>query len=354
MHFRSFSDRKPDDPLRAQVTVAILATGVDAQTAAATELEGIGRLMYCETADMLDRLTAEGSVTAIVTEPRDSNGLAASSFIAPLHERAPEIPIIIWLWPSPATFRDMPGALAVGASGCSVRGYDWLPAILGASLDPVWRPGAITPLLHIFGLLIPPDLEEFGIICALKASPRLTPALVAGWMRVKERTLRDRLQQAALAPPSVFIDYATAIHAAFLLDEVGFETEAVVQRMRFGRTRSLSALLRQFSGRPARGLREHGGFNAMLARAEKSLRRTDPSHDVDENRLIDRYLAGELSPEQRVEFDRWLATAPPGVAEVLEGVRLLQGDRPRSDDDLRMRQRVWAHLRRELSRRFGS
>ncbi len=354
MHFRPFSGRKPGNLSRVQGTVAILATGMDAQMAAASELEGIGRLVYCESAESLDRLTAEGDVTAVVTEPRDNGALMASSFIGPLHERAPEIPIVVWMWPSPAAFQEMPGALAVGASGCSVRGYDWLPAILGGALDPVWRPGAIAPLLHIFGLLVPPDLEEFGIICALKASPRLTPTVVAAWMRVKERTLRDRLQQASLAPPSVFIDYATAIHAAFLLDEVGLETEAVVERMRFGRTRSLSALLRQFSGRPARELREHGGFAAMLVRAEKSLRRGDSSNQDHENRLIDRYLAGELSPEQRVEFDRWLATAPPGVAEVLEGVRLLQGDRPQSDDDLRMRQRVWAHLRRELARRFGS
>ncbi|MGH7497570.1 MAG: hypothetical protein ACREL3_01830 [Gemmatimonadales bacterium] len=354
MHFRPFPDSVPGDRSQSRVTVAILATGADAQMAAAAELEGVGRLRYCETADALTRLVADGDVSAIVTEPRDAAGVPASSFVALLHDRIPEIPIIVWFWPTPAGFREVPSTLAVGAADCAVRGHDWLPAVLHAAWEPAWRPGAITPLLHILRLLIPPDLEEFGIICAVKASPRLTPARVAEWMRIKERTLRDRLQQASLAPPSVFLDYATAIHAAFLLDEAGLEPEVVVDRMRFGRTRSLSALLRQFSGRHARGVREHGGFNAMLARAEASLRRDDQTHDSEENRLIDRFLADELSPVQRVEFERWLAVAPPGVAEVLEGVRLLQGERPQTPEDVRARQRVWARLRRELGRGFGS
>ncbi|MEO7986237.1 MAG: hypothetical protein ABI766_06860 [Gemmatimonadales bacterium] len=337
-----------------RTTVAILATGIDAQTAAASELEGFEVLRYCETAAMLDHLTAGGDVAAIVTEPRDITGLPVSAFIAPLHERMPETPIIIWFRPSPAAFRAMPEALAVGASGCSVRGYDRLSVILSSSLDSACHAGAVPALLHIFRLLIPTELEEFGLICALKASPRLTPTLVADWMRVKERTLRDRLQQASLAPPSVFIDYATAIHAAFLLDEVGCEPEEVVKRMWFGRTRSLSALVRQFSGLPARGLRQHGGFNAMLARAESCLRRADSRREPEEAGFIDRYLSGELSPEERVAFDWWLATAPAGVAEVLEGMRMLLGDRPRSDEDVRLRRLVWMRLRRELGRRFAS
>lgn len=351
MPLRAHARRQSSDPY-SPATVAILAVGADAQTAAAGELEGIGPLRYCETAEALDRLIDHNHIQVIVTEPHDGLAFPASSFVGHVRERLPEIPIVVWLNPSPAAIRGMPAALGAGVTDFSVRGFDRLGDLVRAALESGWRLGAGMPLLYLMRLLVPRDLEEFVIVCAIKGSPRLTPSRVAEWIRVKERTLRDRLQHAALAPPSVFIDYATAVHAAYFLDSLGLEPVTVVERMRFGRTRSLNSLLRQYAGRSANALRQHGGLRPMLRDAERALRRPIP--ELGESSLTDRYLLGELTNQQRVDLERWLAGAPAGIAEVLAGLRLILADQPASEAERTYRRRVCDGLRRELGRSFGT
>jgi hypothetical protein len=352
MPLRPLTRRNSGDLPRSAATVAVLAAGADAQTAAAAELEGIGQLRYCETADALGRLIDRNGIHAIVTEPYDSLTLPASSFIGRFRDRLPDVPIVVWLTPSPATVREMPAALGAGATDFSVRGFDRLGDLVRAALTPGWRLGASMPLLYLMRLLVPADLEEFVIVCAIKGSPRLTSSRVAEWIRVKERTLRDRLQHASLAPPSVFIDYATAVHAAYLLDPLGLQPGTVVERMRFGRTRSLNSLLRQYAGRSAHAVRQHGGLRLMLREAERSLRRPIPGPE--DMSITDRYLMGELTTQQRTDLERWLAGAPAGAAEVLAGLRLILGDQPVSEEERVYRRRVCDGLRRELGRSFGS
>jgi hypothetical protein len=338
-------------PVTGGVTVALLATGAENQAAAVDELDRSQSVRYCETSDALLKLVAAGGVDVAVTELRDRHNESVSPAIATLHERAPGVPVVTYFAPSPATLQEVPAALTAGASECAIRGYDRLGGVVRRVLAPQWRPGAGLPLLEMLRPLLPTDLEEFGIACALKASPRLTPERLASWIRVRERTLRSRLQRADLAAPGTFIDYGAAVHAACMLDLHGFKVEAVVETMQFGSTRALNALLRQYTGKSAKELREHGGFSVLLLQAEQVLRRPGLLENLSigiDARLIDRYLAGELSGDQQMEFEQWLVSAPPAVAEMLEQMRRLLGPRP-SPAVLRRRKReIWARLWRKL------
>ena len=214
---RSLSRRTSGRLARSPARVAILAAGVDAQTAAAEELEGVGTFRYSESFEALSRLVDRNGVDVIVTEPRDIFAIPASSCSSSVCVSAHQISLSLFirLQLSPAAVQEMPAALGAGATDFSIRGFDRLGEVVRGALA-IDRPiGVSTPLLYLMRWLVPPDLEEFVIVCALKGSARLTPSLVSGWIRVKERTLRHRLQHALAHVSSVFIEFATAVHAAY-------------------------------------------------------------------------------------------------------------------------------------------
>ncbi|MDQ3427632.1 MAG: hypothetical protein M3477_07340, partial [Gemmatimonadota bacterium] len=242
----------------AKPRVGVLASGIEVRSALRAELEGTVSVRYCDSGDALVEVAAAGGIDAAVLELWGHAQASNLPLVSRLRERAPEVPIALWFAPTPLAFREAAAALAAGASECAVRGYDRLSRVIRTMLAPKWRPGAGIQLLARLEPLIPDDLKEFATACALKASPRLTAARAAEWVRVKERTLRDRCQRAALCAPSVFIDYGTAVHAASLLDLHGLEPDEVVEAMQFGSTRALNALLREYTDRSARELREHG------------------------------------------------------------------------------------------------
>ncbi|MGI9041531.1 MAG: hypothetical protein ACR2HK_10640 [Gemmatimonadales bacterium] len=332
----------------AKPRVGVLAPGIEVRSALRAELEGTVSVRYCDSGDALVEVAAAGGIDAAVLELWGHAQASNLPLISRLQERAPRLRIGLWFAPTPAAFRDAAAALTAGASDCAVRGYDRLSRVIRNMLASQSQPEASLLLLARLEPLVPDDLKEFATACALKASPRLTAATVAGWVRVKERTLRDRCQRAGLCAPSVFIDCAAAVRAACLLDLYGLEPDVVVEAMQFGSTRALSALLREYTGRSARELREHGGFVDLLSDAEAVFQRSLlwrlAPRELDGD-LIDRYLTDDLTSEERLRFEQRLVNAPVQLIEFLEQMRHQHGGRSDSPA-ARRRRKLWARLRR--------
>jgi AraC-like DNA-binding protein len=339
-------------PDSRNVTVALLAAGAEHQVAAAEELEGIRSVRYCETVERLIHLVERGGVDVVVTQLRDAHSVPIAPAIAPLHDRHPGLPIVAYLIPTPATLRDVPSALAAGVSECSVRGHDQLGRAVRVALALGWHQGAARPLLDTFRSLLSSDLDEFAIACAIKASPQLSPERVADWIRTSERTLRARLQRLALKPPSEFIEFGSAVHAAYLLDRLGLEAYQVAQILGFAGRRALNRLLRHYAGKGAREFRQHDDFETVLEATEQFLRRPASQNVLSTGvtmDIIDRYLTGDLTPEEQVELERKLVDHPE-VAEYLAEMRRVLAAAPNPEVVRKYKLEVWARLKREIGR----
>src|SRR4051812_45743839 len=81
-----------------------------------------------------------------------------------------------------------------------------------------------------------------------------------------------------------------------------------------------------------------GGFFVSVVSSPERLPGDDVNEPIDWT-LLDRYLAGEASPEAAARVERWLAESP----ERAEMVRALRGAGADSADDART-DRAWASL----------
>ena len=339
-------------PTSRRVEVVLLAAGAQHQVAARDDLDGHESVRYCETADRLIQLVEEATPDVVVSELRDAVGNAVAPAVAVLHDRRPNLPIIAHFIASPTTLHDVPTALAAGVSETAVRGHDHLGKAVRIAWRRRWHSGAQRLLLDSFRKLLPANLLEFAIACAIAAAPRLTGKKLSSWLRGSERTLRAQLQQAGLHPPSYFIEFGTVVHATYLLDRLGLEPHDVAENLGFADRRSLNRLLRRYVGKNARDFRRHDDFASVLRSAELFLRRPPAQNvlnlgvSVD---IIDRYLAGDLDAQEHLVLDQKLATNPEAGEYLAEMRRLLShADATQID---RYKGEVWAMLQKEMGQR---
>lgn len=327
------------------IVVAALDGDMELTPLLQAELGDEGTVRRCETPHALAGLVGAGGVDVTVVGVHDHGGGRIATTVRLVRAQARGARIVLQLVPAPPTIQQLPAAFEAGAAEVAVRGHDRLGDIVRAVAAPGWKPAAVLDLLRLYKSLVPDVLSEFAVACAVKASPRLTLPMLTHWLRITERTLRNRLQRASLCPPSVFLEYATAVHAGCLLARHGLTISAVVKRLGFADGRALTRLLRRYAGRSAREMRQHGRLDELLARHEAVLR--DRSSRLD-GRLVDRYLANELTAVERVRFEQWLVSAPPEVVEELAQLRLLLGERGDPNDLQRRKREVWARLRQAV------
>jgi hypothetical protein len=337
-------------PNLERVTIALLAAGMEEQVAAEDELEGTESARYCETSDQLLAIIAREHVQVVVTQLRDARGDPVAPTLHAIHYRRPRLPIVAFLHPTPASWHDVPDALASGASEWSVRGHDHLGRVVRTALGRGWHVGIVRQLLAVLRAHLSVDLDEFAVACALKASPLLTAERIAEWVRVSERTLRARLQRLSLRPPSDFLEYGSAVHAAYLLDRLGLEAYRVVQDLGFADRRGLNRILRTYTGRSAREFRRHDTVDSVLQAAGESLRRP-PLQNVLRTGVtmdtLDRYLAGDMTAEERLAFNQQLVDHPE-AADFLVEIRRLIASANDPQAVQRSRRRAWERLVHEL------
>ncbi len=252
--------------------IVVLAAGAE-QRAAKGELKVTDSVMYCDTVARLAPLLSGTKIDVLVTQLRDASGAAVAPAIESIHIRYPNLPIVAYVTPSPSTLNDLPASLAAGVSECTFRGFDKLGRTIAIATARGWHAGAAALLVDTFRPLLVEDLREFGVACATKGSPRLSADRVAEWLRVSERTLRARLQRLGLKPPSAFIEFSAAVHAAYLLDKLGEAVERVAGELGFANRRALNRLLRIYTGKGARDFRQHDSVVSVLAAHERFLYR---------------------------------------------------------------------------------
>jgi AraC-like DNA-binding protein len=253
-------------------TVAIMLAGSAAREQAREEIGALATVRFCETAESLLTLAAEGGVDAVVADLRDIAGSSVLPALGAIHRRTPHLPLILHCAATPAAQRDLPDFIAVARSLSLVfRNSEHLSIELRRQLNPARVVGAGETLARHLVPVVPVPFRAFVLVCAFKASPRLRVSTAAAWSGASRRTLERALRHAGLPGAGVMLGSCTALHAAWWLDVQGWSTKQVVDEMGFSHTSGVIRVLQRYFGCSVRSLREEGSFQDLLLRFETSL-----------------------------------------------------------------------------------
>jgi AraC-like DNA-binding protein len=236
------------------------------------EISRLAIIRFCETAESLLTLAAEGGVDAVVADLRDVAGTSVLPALGAIHRRTPHLPLILHCAPTPAARRDLPDFIAVARSlSLVLRSSEHLGLELRRVLNPPRVVGAGETLARHLVPVVPVPFRAFVLVCALKASPRLTVSTAAPWSGASRRTLERALRHAGLPGAGVVLGSCTALHAAWWLDVQGWSTKQVVDEMGFSHSSGIIRVLQRYFGCSVKSLRQEGGFQELLNRFEVSL-----------------------------------------------------------------------------------
>jgi hypothetical protein len=252
-------------------TVAVLLAG-SARAQAREEIGTLATVRFCETAESLLSLAAEGGVDAVVADLRDAAGTSVLPALGAIHRRTPHLPLILHCVPTPAAQRDLPDFVAVARSLSLVfRGSEHLGLELRRQLSPARVVGPGETLARHLVPVVPVPFRAFVLVCAFKASPRLTVSTAARWSGGLRRTLERSLRRAGLPGAGVVLGSCIALHAAWWLDVQGWSTKQVAAEMGFSYASGILRVLEHHFGSSVKSLRREGGFQELLSRFETSL-----------------------------------------------------------------------------------
>ena len=337
-------------PGSGTLRVAVLSADAALDRAVEKDLTFGATVRHCETGGALHDLVAAREIDTAVVPLLDQAGESLAPLIARAHQRDPGLRIVVDAPAESAALQRLPEMLRAGASEIAVRGHDRIVEVLRTVVAPDWQPGAGLALLDIVPPMVPQSLKAFAVACALKGSPRLTVTVVSDWIGTSPRTVRSRLRRASLSPPLGFVSYCSAAHVMCLLYPQGLHPNRVVERMRFGTRRALNALVHHYTAGSAEGVPDRWAYAALLLRAEEFLRnkRRRQSTNLAFIERLDRYMAGELTAEDRIGLELWLAQGGPEVESTLQSMRGMWDD-PRIGREVRQRrEETWVRLLRSI------
>ena len=286
-------------------------------------------LQLCDTVPRLLELLA-GTVAAVVIEPRDREGRPVSRELLGWVRRHPAEPVIVWMKPTDRSLREV---VQLAAAGADVRVIlrpheDLVTEVRGMLASPALPdPGAAPAILRQTVPATPFPVQPTLALAALRAWPHLTVERWALLLDVTPSTVRAHLHDGGLREAHIVADTFTALEVADRLSR-GWRLRTVIAAMGVADARPVVRRLKLLGRSPSQ-IREEGDFRELMARAAAVLRRRrpipggNPLGELDAQ-LMNRYLAGSCTAEERVRLEEWLGAAPSGAAEALAKVRRLQ------------------------------
>lgn len=229
-------------------------------------------LLFCERAPQLRELIAEHGATAVITQLVDESGADTRPVIGLLHERLPEIRVIII---HDRRALDADELLELGNLGVSSSVYqnarDFAQS-LRAALARAEEQSAARAILRRVLPLVPIEIHPFFLHCAYEASRPLLAEDAARGAGFPPRTVRARLRRFGLPSPRRIVRWNRVLHACWRLDLSGRPVKAVLAPLGYETDVALRKQFVRLAGLPIRGVLARGGFWHLLGRFEGELR----------------------------------------------------------------------------------
>ena len=252
--------------------MAVLVASVESRTRILSSVRGMTDVELCERCEELMPVLRRTLVDAVLVEPWDSHGVAASMTVRELRGAFPSVPVIMYCRLDHQSMREIVELTRAGADELVLRGVDDVRGVLqGLLVATSIRRAAAQALEYLL-----PDVSA-GVLpllsyCLHHAGDRVHVRSVADALGVDRRTLVNRLASLGLPGPAALISWSRLILAARLLEDPGRSVEQAAYALNFGSAPALRNMLRRYTGlRPAE-VRRGGGMRCVLDLLRRRLR----------------------------------------------------------------------------------
>lgn len=210
-------------------------------------------------------MAAEHGAALVLTELRDASGGSTKPMIARLHQRLPDLPIIVLGGFRELTNKEILELGTLGATEILEYGTTGFGEELQSAISKSKEHGPATAMARTAQPLIPEDVRDFFAVCAQAGASRGPTDSTIRAAGLAPRTARDRLRRAGLPPPQRIITWSRLLHALWRLELSGKPVKAIAAELGYGGEVALRNQLKRYTGRTMGEVRAAGGFRFLLA-----------------------------------------------------------------------------------------
>jgi AraC-like DNA-binding protein len=247
-----------------RLVVVALVIGNKCRARVRGALTGRADLRFCDRRGDLLPLASAARASAILVEPRDSDGNEVSAVVAAVRAGLPSVPVIAYIADTTTTSGDILALARAGVHDLVRAGFDDVGFALGAALANATAACATNVARDELESLVAPDAWPFVSYCLTRAHGPIAIGAAAEALGLDRRTLVRRLERASLPPPRRVAGWCRVIAAARLLDEPIYTLEQAALRLEFPSGTALRNMLLRYTGLRPREIRENGGANCVL------------------------------------------------------------------------------------------
>lgn len=238
--------------VRDRVTLARLT---DAVRPAAT-------LVPCVEVDHARAASADASV--VVLDAQDGTGAPTDVLIRELRERAPALPILVYVDPRALPGDAVVAAVQAGATGLLFHGRDDVAVTVRAAVDAAARRATAGAVLRALHATIPGAVRPIVELAVSRASAPVTVEDLASALGVHRKTVACRLRAARYPEPRILIGWCRLFHAVGTLSATRQPAERVAGDLGFPSATAMRNLLRRYTGLRPADVRAGGGLDLVV------------------------------------------------------------------------------------------
>jgi AraC-like DNA-binding protein len=214
----------------------------------------------------------DGQPAAVLAELTDASGAPSAEALTAFHERAPAVPVCLYIPLQTEAVRAVVPLTARGVvSDVIVAGDGDLRVRLHSLLHHARARSEIAALRRVWHRWTPAEARPIVEAC-MAASERFVPVTdVARALNRSERTLERQLVHAGLPPAHRVLGWCRLLRAAYRLDQQGATVKVVAAELGYPSAHAFAQHLHRHAGLTITDLRRSGGFRGLAACARSEL-----------------------------------------------------------------------------------
>lgn len=244
----------------------------DRQARLTRSLRTGGLELFCDSAAELMMTAAEHGAALVLTELRDPSGESTKPMISRLHQRLPDLPIVVVGSSRELSNEEILELGTLGATAILVYDAAGFGEALQAAIAKAKEHGPATAISRTVRPLVPREVHGFFAVCAQAGARRAPTDSTIRAAGLAPRTIRDRLRRAGLPPPQRILTWSRLLHALWRLELSGRPVKAVAAELGYGGEVALRNQVKRYTGLTMGEVRAAGGFRFALALFEAELR----------------------------------------------------------------------------------
>lgn len=258
--------------LQGRVGVVALVVGHGVRVRIQNATQGAAAVTFCDTMRELRSTVGGGSVSVILTQLSDAEGVRTLPVVQEIVRQHPMVTLLIYAALSPADIRDAITLVGVARrAGIVLRGVDDVGLALRSAIEQAQAHSVEAQIERVLMRYIPPSLARFAEYCAREARRHLTVEEAAEAARMPRRTLERRLKQAGLPTAHLLIVWCRLLHAGWALAALDKPIKRIVRDMQFSSAQTLYYIFKHYTGWTPTVVRTTEGLPFLLKAFEAEL-----------------------------------------------------------------------------------